>query len=385
MDAIRAFALLLGIALHAGLPFVVGLDASIWPIMNAQKSDVLTVGSFVIHVFRMSVFFLVAGFLARSMLGRLGTTEFVRNRAKRILAPLVVFWVVCFVLIVIIAVWAMARANGGKLPDPMPASSLKNGLSFIHLWFLYILLWVYAAVLGLRVVIQSIDPRGKTQVWADTALHSVLSSTLGLAWLALPIAAALLLKSDWLANQGIPTPAYSLIPDPAPFFIYTFVFGLGWLLDRQRDLLNLIARRWWVNFAWGAITCVICLGLLASTGAQASNVAPSFTTAMKLAYAAAYAVAVVGLSLAFVGAGMRFVNHASPKLRYLADASYWMYIAHLPVVMALQTLFMFAEWHWALKFAAINALSFAFLLVTYRYAVRKTWVGLLLSGKKHAV
>ena len=72
LDAIRAAALLLGIALHASLSFVPGIGTELWPMSDIHKSTVMSVTMFVIHIFRMSVFFFVAGLLARALLERRG-------------------------------------------------------------------------------------------------------------------------------------------------------------------------------------------------------------------------------------------------------------------------------------------------------------------------
>jgi hypothetical protein len=55
---------------------------------------------------------------------------------------------------------------------------------------------------------------------------------------------------------------------------------------------------------------------------------------------------------------------------------------HLPPIMLLQI--WMADWPWpsALKFLVICAVSTAVLLVIYEYAVRYTWVGTMLNGKK---
>ena len=62
---------------------------------------------------------------------------------------------------------------------------------------------------------------------------------------------------------------------------------------------------------------------------------------------------------------MRFLSAPSRPLRYLADASYWMYIAHLPLVMALQTAWMGLGAPWWLKFAAVVLATCALLLWSY--------------------
>ncbi|MBC7995778.1 MAG: acyltransferase family protein, partial [Rhizobacter sp.] len=72
LDAVRAAALLLGIALHATLSFIPELDNKLWPVSDTQKSTALAILMFLIHIFRMSVFFLVAGLLAHMLFHRLG-------------------------------------------------------------------------------------------------------------------------------------------------------------------------------------------------------------------------------------------------------------------------------------------------------------------------
>ena len=85
LDAVRAFALLGGIALHAATPYVAGVP---W-VTTEQPSDTLAVFWYTIHMFRMPLFFLIAGFFGRMVLERRGTGAFVRDRSKRILLPLV--------------------------------------------------------------------------------------------------------------------------------------------------------------------------------------------------------------------------------------------------------------------------------------------------------
>ena len=48
-----------------------------------------------------------------------------------------------------------------------------------------------------------------------------------------------------------------------------------------------------------------------------------------------FGVAVWGWVLGLTGAALRFLSNYSAVRRYIADASYWIYLAHLPVVAAL--------------------------------------------------
>jgi peptidoglycan/LPS O-acetylase OafA/YrhL len=70
------------------------------------------------------------------------------------------------------------------------------------------------------------------------------------------------------------------------------------------------------------------------------------------------------------------------QIRYLSDASYWMYLAHFPLIIALQYLVQswpLNSWH---KFLLICAVATAILLLAYQTLVRYTWLGALLNGRR---
>ena len=45
------------------------------------------------------------------------------------------------------------------------------------------------------------------------------------------------------------------------------------------------------------------------------------------------------LTYGLFGLFLRYMSHPSPRWRYMADASYWIYIVHVPFVMLLPLLF----------------------------------------------
>lgn len=377
LDAVRAAALLLGIVLHATLSFIPGVELTpkLWPIADVQQSPVMALLMYAIHVFRMPVFFLVAGFFAQQLLAQQGVNGFCRNRAKRIAAPLVVGWVLCFVAIIAVVLWAVARRNGGVVPEPLPPFMQEAKPNFMHLWFLYVLLWLYGLTLLVRAAWRRVDADGAK---LDRLLQRVLATPVDALLLAAPIALALFFTPDWIVILGVPTPGYTLVPPLGPLFIYAYVFGLGWALGRQRALLDVLARRWGWHLALGVAGAFVAL-ISAETH---PGLAPITDLGPKAVYAIAYAIGLTASTLAFVGLGLRFFSKSSATVRYLADASYWIYIAHLPLVMALQAAVMLSPWHWAIKYIGINLVATALLVASYQLAVRRTWVGLWLNGKR---
>lgn len=85
--------------------------------------------------------------------------------------------------------------------------------------------------------------------------------------------------------------------------------------------------------------------------------------------------------MALTGLALRFCASESPVRRYLAEASYWIYLMHLPIVMILQAYAVQLHGPAWLKFAAI-AITFGLLLLTYEWLVRRTFIGVFVNGKK---
>ena len=68
--------------------------------------------------------------------------------------------------------------------------------------------------------------------------------------------------------------------------------------------------------------------------------------------------------------------------RYLADASYWIYIIHLPLVMAAQVLMLEAPLPWWGKLMAVTVGVTAVSLISYELLVRHTFIGRGLNGRR---
>ena len=140
-------------------------------------------------------------------------------------------------------------------------------------------------------------------------------------WFLLPSVPILLLMDGW----GVDTPKESLVPHIPTTLLFGYCFFAGWLWHRQPGLLNMTARRW----AW-----YMSVGVLA----WASLVLAHDRVHWRPAYTAVYAHMMWGFILGFLGLFTRFCQRSNAWTRYAADASYWIYIVHLPLVVALQVL-----------------------------------------------
>jgi ABC-type multidrug transport system ATPase subunit/peptidoglycan/LPS O-acetylase OafA/YrhL len=376
LDAVRGFALLLGVAFHAALSFMPGWPPGIWAMVDNSPSAFLSDAAFVTHVFRMSLFFFIAGFFARMMYHRLGAGGFWANRARRIAVPLVVGWVVLFPLIAWVWSIGLAKVFGGAAP-PMPEMPKTPGaFPLTHLWFLYQLLLLYVGVVVVRAAIVRSDATQKLRNFVDRAVRFSIGSLLGAFTLGLPLAATLVALPMWFYWQGIPTPDMSLIPQLPAMTGFGTAFIFGWLVQRTSGALDIIASRWIAHLAIG----VVATGWLLHVMHAQPMAQPGLT---KILYACVFGVAMWGWVLGLTGAALRFLSGYSAVRRYVADASYWIYLAHLPVVAAMQVWVGHWQLHWAVKYPFVLAASLTVLFVSYRYLVRPTVIGQVLNGRRY--
>jgi ABC-type multidrug transport system ATPase subunit/peptidoglycan/LPS O-acetylase OafA/YrhL len=380
LDAVRAFALLLGVVFHAGFSFLPGLIPGLWAINDSSPSATLGVSLFVAHIFRMTLFFIVAGFFARMLYQRGGARGFWNNRLKRILVPLVAGWVVIFPLLAAVWIWGLMRTFGTLPAPPADAPPAPAGaFPFGHLWFLYYLLVIYAIVTVVRAAVVRLDGRGALRHGADVAVRRLMQYGAAPVALAMPVALALYVRADWVGWWGIPTPDRSVIPELTSLIAYGTAVSFGWLLHRQVDLLALSSRQWSYQLAVAAVASVACLWFAGTT----PSFAPIAAGPQKLAYAFGYALACWSWSLALIGLSTRLMADERPAVRYVADASYWIYLVHMPVVAALQVGLGRVPLHWTLKFPLILAISFALLFASYHYLVRSSFIGQVLNGRRY--
>src|SRR5690606_34761147 len=155
---------------------------------------------------------------------------------------------------------------------------------------------------------------------------------------------------------------------------------LGWMLYRRRDLLQIWGNTWLVHAILAAAASAISIWLLGP---------PERTDALagvteRIVYLLCYTFSAWSWVVAITGFSIRHLSAPSRAWRYLADASYWMYLVHLPLVMALQVLVMRLPVHWSIKFPLIVVVAFLLLLASYEYLVRSTFIGEWLNGRRHA-
>ena len=280
---------------------------------------------------------------------------------------------------------ALAADAGASTDESGAEASQSQGSSrltqlmfrpfFHHLWFLWFLCWlmVLFAAYAWASERNGANRSGKPSPTGAFLRTFVLSPFRLLWWV--PITCV---PQFWMGRQmpgfGADTSA-GLIPIPQVLAFYAIFFFFGAFYFDADDTEGRVGRWWWLCLPSGLLLFPIGAGL-AMAGAH--NVEPGVRAMAVLLQAIYPWVFVFGL----MGLFRRFLSGERPALRYLSDSSYWLYLAHLPLLMAAQILVRNLQMPALVKFTLICTVVTALLLVIYQTAVRYTWLGRLLNGPR---
>lgn len=373
LDALRGGALMLGVAYHASMSFLLG--RGIWVVRDVESVGLT--GFFIVsHMFRMTLFFFIAGFFGRLLIQRSGAKGFARNRLMRITLPLILFWPFAQAGMTLPFIWGWTAMNGGQPPQDPWSFGVFTFATFplTHLWFLYLLTIFYAAAVMLRRAPGTERVARATDIVIRRAVEWRVAALL----IAIP---GLLMFANWsgrLMIGGIATPDRGFFPHVMPFAVYGVAFAFGWLLHRQQALLQLWRRDWAAHLAIAAAASIWLLW----DGLQ-SPYRPVVGSGPRLLFAAVYMVATWCWVIGLTGAALRFLSGHHPAVRYVADASYWIYIAHLPVVEVMQVAVYPLAAPAIVKFTIVLAVSLLILFASYELLVRHSWLGAWLNGRRY--
>ena len=394
MDALRAFALLLGVFFHAAESFCP--ERWSWAIVDTRAHWIAELFQHLCHSFRMQLFFVMAGFFAALLLQRRGVGRFIALRLQRVALPLLLAWIL--IVPVMVLLWvsgammsgqypALAESLGIQVPAAagvLPATAayylggavLSDGFTLAHLWFLNQLIWLYALFLALIVVHRGLARSG----WSiGTHIDRAFADVTHRGWL-LPMLAIAVTPPLAAMGGSVGTPNATLLPPLSVTWTYAVGFGFGWLLFRQRELLSLVGRCYGLLLSTAAGLTLLTyfrdyLWSLAGVDLQQFPILHEFGVF-------ANALLMWCLVLGCIGLFQRLVQRAHTWIRYLADASYWIYLMHLPLVVGLQLWIWDWDLHGGVKYAIVMSVSLPTLLLSYHYLCRPSWVGALLNGRR---
>ena len=241
---------------------------------------------------------------------------------------------------------------------------------FFHLWFLWFLLWLVA---GFAIVAWMVDRR------PDTHAEGQAGWPRWVMWSMIPLT---IVPQLYMGGGGAfpvfgPDTSDGFVPLPHVLAYYATFFAFGALMYRRRGrsgrlLVDTIGRPWWL-FLPVSFLIVLPAGLVFTFEEEVFSW--PVASVLQVAYAWGMCFGLMGLFRVLLAVERRGV-------RYLSDSSYWLYLAHLPVVVAAQAVV--RDWNLPaeVKFVTISVAVTVLLLLTYQLFVRYTPIGTMLNGRK---
>lgn len=379
MDNLRAVAMLAGVLFHAALAYSTFLHSA-WATADTSSSRVVDFFVWLPHTFRMPLFFLISGFFACLLIQKRGGSAYLKNRSKRILLPFVVFWPIC-----LIAIFATVGLLASKtevdsfivnlvrqaMQNPEQNQQNGNGITTMHLWFLFnLMLFCFATFVLERYF--SISEKLMALLTHPATL--LVGAPVITAFALLPVA--------------MPhPPAEKFYPELWAVVFYGGFFFVGWLYFRKPELLQRIEKYWLLLLLTSAASYAVFFYLLPVTITPEQLMSGEFYVVEQNTshWVQTFCTSQMAWHLSFLSliAAKRFFDWKNDVMRYVTDSSYWVYIMHLPVLMAIQGGFNLLHWPLVIELCLSIILTLAVCVLSYHVMVRNSFIGVLLNGKRH--
>ncbi|MGY8770770.1 MAG: acyltransferase family protein [Pirellulales bacterium] len=370
-DAIRASAILLVILLHASVPYLINsMPGLLWPTNDVPSQSDLIDGLFWwIECFIMAMYFVIAGYFAMQLYRSRGTHGFLVNRCKRLFMPLVAASVT--ILPITGFIFTLGWVLDGKYPAIKLRSfrfeeSVENDFfGFSHLWFLqYLVVYCFAFWAISRLLSMRKNNPDKQSMPTNNSWQWVWSLLI-----SLPVC-ALVLSFDSRVVLGF---QQSLLPVVTRLIYYAMFFGSGIWLFQNRGWVSVVQRYHLVLLAGSGL---VFAGLLPRVQAQIQS------EMLSTNWTVAFGVVIFAwlTTLGLFGLFLKRFPQPIAIFRYCSDASFWMYLIHLPIVAGVHILLSRTDLNVGLKLVVAVISTVGLSLFTYQFGVRHTRLGRWLEG-----
>jgi peptidoglycan/LPS O-acetylase OafA/YrhL len=169
----------------------------------------------------------------------------------------------------------------------------------------------------------------------------------------------------------------SFVPNWPLLLGYGLFFAVGWLLYLQREHFLKFERFAWTQTLAGLVILLFFLPAVRELAGPLPR--PTLLFLSTLVNGTVVWLLFFGLT----GLFLRHLNRPSPIARYVADASFWIYMIHLPIVIWVAGILSVVAWTPWLKIGVILVVTYLAGFLSYDLFVRSTIIGAVLSGRRY--
>ncbi len=240
-----------------------------------------------------------------------------------------------------------------------------------HLWFLWFLCCLVVGFAVYAAIADHLKWSGPARWWVVSPVRFL--------WLI-----PLTMIPQWFMGLVVPgfgpDTSAGILPIPHVLFYYALFFGFGALYFDCQDEEGRLGSWWWLTLPV-ALLVVFPVGLELTMGVFGlrERISPELRRPLSVASQVIFAWM---MTFGLMGLCRKLLMRENKTIRYVSDSSYWLYVAHLPLVIGAQL--MVRDWPLSasVKYTFVSVVVTAILLVTYQMLVRYTWLGTLLNGAR---
>ncbi len=344
LDAARAILMFLGIPYHAAMIYMIGND---WEFARSdQPSALLSTLAEFIHVFRMPLFFMVAGYFSMMMLGRKDPGKWFSGRIFKLGIPLVAAG------LLLNPITLMVQDDSAMLLAYVGDHWLA------HLWFLPTLIYLCAVLAAMQV--------SPVKRWFEKSVDWMVGNpVVGIA-LFLFLTTGFSGAGSMLAGRVPDTFVLTSTLLAALGFLPYMLLGAAMRMNRQ--LLAFMSSCSLISFAATLIPMTFLL--MTAWGGGTMNIARVL----------AITLVCFGFARALLAFCRATLDRPSQRIRHIADASFTVYLMHFPLLNLFYKLIEPANLpvlpEFALMVLVVSVLSFA----VHSLVVRSQLLAFLFNG-----
>ena len=353
-------------SIHSALIFC---HDGIFPLRSGEDSELLFYFTGIVDPWHMPLLFVLSGAGTWFALRFRKAGQYARERAERLLVPLVFG-----TLLIVPPQVYLQRLNEGRFdgsffafyPHFFDGIYPQGNFTWNHLWFVAYL-FVFS-LMALPVFIRLGQEPG--QRWVSS-LASLSERRGGIFLFALPVAV-----TEALFRAAFPG-VQNLVWDWANFSSYFILFVLGFVTSTDARFQQAVGREGPLALALGLITtsfgvCLHLLGIAPSPGYSPAWIAYMVLVSFNMWF----------WVIAFLGLGRRYLGFSNKTLRYITEATYPFYILHMTVVVLIGFPVMNWKMGIAIRYSFIVIASTLATIMIYELFVRRWRVARVLFGMK---
>lgn len=346
-DYLRSVIAYLGIILHA-----IVLSISMYITAHPRQISFNTLEALLgscgvgIYLFRMGLFFIIAGYFAHYQLSTRPLSTYLIDRFKRIAIPLVIIFLLFNLPLFLIVLFNYFTQQKNFSYQQF------NDLSY--LWFLYDLLIFYAITLLFRFFksLFALNTTYLTRAY-QWLIHSPFK----------PLFFTIFTILISLNNTKFLYPAtHPFMPNIYSVFYYFIFYAFGYLLFNTQNTLALFRPYCFFYLILGLALLPIVAHVELPSSLLALkfefNIPSSFTNALHHLASWLFIFGLLGL--------FSYCNKQTKVVLYLAKSSYWVYLSHYPILLSLVPYFYLKTQSLALTFICSSVTTTIIILITYQ-------------------